>query len=439
MAVAAKTAAYGLKYAVGVLPLVKGQPNHLDGAVTWTGARVQRAISNHFAGTDQTVDYDSTGSDPNANSAPIIVAPVNDSGQRLLGTDDGDTYRMLATEPLELRFAMQHDGTDWTDELAHKVLAAGTQYLNPASNSVAGTGYVEATGVLTTSDASDVVLGMQVHCYIAGTVYPTIVVDIDTDDITLHPRPPAHTAADADYRLCVTYGPQSGATDAAKLLHFDFVVDGLAHTALYCTLVGVTFEMSDSGGLEMVAQMRPRGGVVFRHINSEATTASATVLRTPAMNETQSCFHISDVLASPQVAPVAESYVDFDASGWSWTFTNEYDAAKACGGIFPESDPSVVKSAVAFTGDSRNTTEFATMMRDSEFRTIAQGFGPPRKGAGLMIHSAFLAETEEIKGEGNVRQTGFNFSNETWTGVDGAVAGSVAAGGWSIGIPKASS
>ena len=435
MAVAAKTAAYGLKYAVGTLPLVNGQPDHLDSGVTWTGARVQRAITNHFAGTDRTVEYDTTGSDPNANNAPIVIAPINDSGERLLGTADGDAYRMLETEALELRLAMQHDGTAWTDELAHKLLASGSQILTPASASVTGTGYVEATGVLTTSDASDVVLGMQLHCYIAGTVYPTIVVDIDTDDITLHPRPPAHTAADADYRLCVTYGPQSGATAEAKLVHFDFVVDGLAHTALYCTLVGVSFELSESGGLEMIARMRPRGGVVFRHVNSEATTAAASVLRTPAMNETQSCFHISDVLPSPQSAPVAESYDDFDASSWTWDMTNEFDAAKACGGIFPESDPSIVKSSVSFTGDSRNTTQFATMMRDSEFRTVALGFGPPKKGAGLMIHSGFLAETEEIKGEGNVRLTGFNFSNETWAGADGATAGSVAAGGWSIGIP----
>lgn len=440
MAVTAKTAAYGLRSAVGVLPTVEGVPDHLDGGVTWAGVRVDRAISSHFAGTDAVVEYNTTGSDPNANSAPIVIAPVNAAGERLLGTDDGDTFRMLQTEPVELTLALQHDGTTWTDEFAHDLMSAGMQTIVPASASVTGTGYVAATGVLTCSDASDVVLGMQIHCTIVGTIYVAIVTDIDSDDITLHPRPPAHTAADADYRLCVTYGPQSGATASTKLMHFDYVVDGLAHTSLYNTGVGYRFSLSDSGALQMTALMRPRGGVVFRHRNSEATTAgTVTVLRTPAVNTTQSCFHVSDVLASPQVAPVAESYSDFDATGWTWEVTNEFDAGPACGGIFPEADPSIVKSSVSFTGDSRNTTIFNTMMRDAEFRTIALGFGPLKKGAGLVIPAAFLAATEEIKSENdNVRLTGFEFSNETWTGADGAVAGSVAAGGWSIGIPLSS-
>lgn len=434
MAVVTKTAAYGLVYSTDVLPLVEGIPDALDGGVTWTSARVDRAIESHFGGTDRIVTADTTGSDPNASSPPIVVAPINNGGVRLLGTDDGDTFRQLQVDPTELRLTMQHPGT-WTDSLIHKIMVTCSQVIVPAAATAPGTGYVEATGVLTVSDASDIVLGMMIRVNVAGIAYDVQVTEIDGTDITLHPRPPAHTAASSVYRLCVTYGPLTGAPTASDLVHLHYVVDGLGTFALYNLATTLRFEESDSGALQLVASMRPRGGVVYRHDNTEAVTAPLAILATPASNRAQSCFHFSPVLTIPQVAPIAETSDDFDARSWAFEIVNSFDESTGCGDLSGKSDPSITQSLAKYTGDSANSTEFTTMMLNSEFRTYVLGFGPPKTGGALMLPAGFLSATEQPKAENNARLTTFEFSGGQWDGVAGAAAGSISKSTWLFGVP----
>lgn len=438
MPVVSKSSAYGLRGAVGLLAKTNGFPDPRNVGNTWETLRVQRAMQSHFAGTDRTVEYDTTGSDPNAENPPIVIAPENTSGGDVLGVANNTALRMLDVEGVELRFTMQHPGQRWTTSFVHDVLQSMCDSIIPAANTVTGTVYADGTGVLTVDDATNLEVGMVVRATINAVAYDAQIVDIDGLNATLHPRLPAHDAAVTDYRLCVTYGPRKGQCPDAKLIQLDFVSIGLGHYAVDCVATKLRFEESDKRALELVVTMYPRGGVVFRHNNSESQSADAAVLTTTAMGRMQGCFHKTTVLVSPRVAPIALAYSDWDATDWAFEVTAEYEETAGCDNIIGLAVPSVTATKVSYTGKTRDIDAFTTAMRDGEHRTYVKSFGPPKRGGSLFLLGGFLKATETFESnDKNVTQLGFELAAGTWGGVDGAVADSLAAtANWLFAVPK---
>lgn len=423
---------YSLAFTVGSdITYVVGHPDPDNGGTTWTALVSARSVSGHFAGEDNLLNVDNfTGNDATSFIAPIVVAPTNSSGSTVMGTTTGSVFRRLDVgDGIEVSVPVQMPSGNWpvATNFLHVALSTCCDVINPGKGEITVSAVDDATGTMTI-DAADIAAcaeGTVIAASVDGTVYYALIVENDgVDTITTHPRipDPAGAVGTADYRLCVTYSPRDDAPSADNLVWLRGDMSGLTHYINGCAVGQLRLEVDgDSGGLLMTTVMRPQDAKVYQGANASANSYTATLLSTPLASRTQSCFHYTAALASPNAEPTTLAASDLTIrDDWSITVDFKRNFPQACGGLSMEGPPSYTRSEVTATGTTETVAPFLTWLKNREHRTLVYGFGPPQRGAAFIIPAAHLRETEvqDEDTDTDTRTVSFSARNGTFTGLE---------------------